>query len=56
MVRARCSDHGRSVGVINLFGALRLLGSDVLALVRAKFADLQEELAQWEHLTRSTGG
>lgn len=33
-----------------------LLGSDALASVRAKFADLQEELDQWEHLSRSTDG
>ena len=33
-----------------------LLGSDALALVRAKLAGLEEELARWEPTTRSTDG
>ncbi|MBN6150996.1 oxidoreductase [Xanthomonas sp. AmX2] len=33
-----------------------LLGSDALHLVRDKLASLQEELARWEQLTRSTDG
>lgn len=33
-----------------------LLGSDALALVREKLARLQEELGQWEQMTRSTDG
>ena len=33
-----------------------VLGSDALALIRAKIADLQEELSRWEALTRSTDG
>ncbi|WP_369979139.1 oxidoreductase [Xanthomonas bundabergensis] len=33
-----------------------LLGSDALTLVREKVTRLQEELVQWEHLTRSTDG
>ena len=33
-----------------------LLGSDALRLVREKVTSLQEELARWEHVTRSTDG
>jgi short-subunit dehydrogenase len=33
-----------------------VLGSDALALIRTKIADLQEELSRWEALTRSTDG
>ena len=33
-----------------------VLGSDALALIRMKIANLQEELSRWEALTRSTDG
>ncbi|MGH8084564.1 MAG: oxidoreductase [Lysobacter sp.] len=33
-----------------------LLGSDALTLVREKVSSLQEELAKWEQMTRSTDG
>ena len=33
-----------------------LLGSDALGLVRGKLAALQEELAAWETVTKSTDG
>jgi hypothetical protein len=33
-----------------------VLGSDALALIRQKLASLQEELSDWEELTRSTDG